>query len=279
LVQQVNTSPGPAGAQAISAKDMTDADRQAAIAANTHNDVGGPQDPAPADPSPDPSLIGGKFKSQEDLLAAYQALEKQNTQQNQAKPADPTATPADPAANPTDALAIKEAVTSATGDAGAFDAYTQEFAQNGKLADESYAALEAAGINREMVDFYIRGQQAVAADFTSQVFEATGGEEAYGQVTAWAAQNLTAAEQAAYNTAVNSGDAAQASLAATGLKARYDAANGSAPKLITGDATGAQATDVYTSFEEVARIMSSDDYKYNPGYRAKVDAKVKRSPI
>jgi len=266
---QVQTSDGPAAAVAVSAETLTDADRAAIIAANTHNG----EAPPPADPAaPDAGLIAGKFKTQEDFVAAYKALEAKNTQAAQAAAAT-AETPVDPTATPADPLTIDPAT-----EVAGFDVFAQEFETTGALADESYAKLAEQGISREMVDTYIRGQESAASEYTGAVFAAAGDEARYGEITKWAASNLNAAEQAAFNAAVTSGNKEQAALATSGLAARYAQANGNAPRLLTGDSAGAAASDVFDNYSQVTAAMSSTEYKTDPAFRAKIDAKVGRSP-
>ena len=264
---EVQTSNGPAAAVAISAENLSETEKAALLAVDNHNT---PQE-TPLEPVAEPTtpeLIGGKFKTQEDLLSAYQALESKSTKDNQTPPAEPAE----------GELTIQAAAEATTGDANAFDKYTEEFAQAGVLAETSYAELQSKGINRAMIDTYIRGQQAVADEFTSAVYEIAGDQEKYTQVTTWAAQNLTPGEQLAFNTAVESGNKEQAKLATSGLMARYNAANGSAPRLLTGDAAGAAASDVFDNYSQVTKVMTSTEYRTDPAYRAKVDAKIARSP-
>ena len=69
-----------------------------------------------------------------------------------------------------------------------------EFVEKGTLSDESYAALEAKGYNRVLVDGYIAGQVARAQALTNEVHAAVGGAEKYAAMTQWAAGKLSAAE-------------------------------------------------------------------------------------
>ena len=92
-----------------------------------------------------------------------------------------------------------------------------EYAENGKLNDESYQALEKSGIPKEYVDQFIEGQKAIGEQQTNTVKSMVGGDEAYNEMATWAAGNVSEGEKKAYNTAVNSKDMDTVKLAVDGL--------------------------------------------------------------
>ena len=104
-----------------------------------------------------------------------------------------------------------------------------------------------------------------------------GGEAQYKQMTSWAAANLKPAELTAFNGAVN-GTAEQMAMAVGSLRGRYEAANGSAPKLLAGGPTG--ATEGFASQAEQTAAINLKDaegrklYDRDPAYRAKVAARI-----
>ena len=112
-----------------------------------------------------------------------------------------------------------------------------EFDNTGELKPESYASLEKAGIPKEYVDQFIAGQLAMRDNLVSDVKNVAGGDDAYATMMQWASDNLAENEKAAYNNAVNSTDIESIKLAVTGLKARYEAANGIEPTLAKGKAS------------------------------------------
>jgi hypothetical protein len=89
---------------------------------------------------------------------------------------------------------------------------------------------------------------------------------------------MTDAEKSAYNTAVNSKNLETAKLAVIGLKAKYEAVNGSDPKLVEGKAS-ATGTDGYKSWAEVTTAMSDDRYQKDPAYQNMVKDKLSKSEI
>ena len=145
-----------------------------------------------ADGTPQEELIAGKFKSQEDLLNAYQELEKKMSQKQPEPDQSETETTqkSEPAAD------------------GSFTttAYEQEFVENGSLSDKSYSELEAKGFSRAQVDAYIKGQQAYASSLQNDIYSSVGGQENYMETINWASENMSPDIIKDYNDAVDSMD-------------------------------------------------------------------------
>jgi hypothetical protein len=226
-----------------------------------------------------PAWLPAKFKSAEDFAAAYTALEQKQSAAAPVVPATPAApTPGAVLAVPTDAdAAAAAAVEAAKGlDMSKLQA---EFVEKGDLTPETRAALEAKGYPKEMVDGYIAGQKALAADYDQSAFTAAGGQEEYGKLTTWAKTALSDGEKVAFNKAVTSGDKAQAAFAIAGLKARHTAAFGSQPSLVSGTNASGVSGEVYGSMAEVTADMKKPEYKKDPAFQAKVMAKLDRSNL
>lgn len=207
-----------------------------------------------------PAWLPEKFASPEDLAKAYQELE---TKQSHPVPEDGD-NEGDKARDLVDSAGLS------------FDGFATEFAETGELSDKSYEALAAKGITRDIVDQFIEGQAAQAQLFRSEVLGDLSDED-FDSMTSWAAEGgLSTAEVAAFNSQVEK-DAATAKLAISGLKARYDIANGVEPSLLKGDA--ATTGDVFRSSAELTAAMRDPRYKVDPAYRADVQAKLGRSSI
>lgn len=222
-------------------------------------------------PSEDrPQWLPEKFKSPEDMAKAYAELE---AKLGQPKQADTTATPDPAKATPEDA---EKALT----DKGLnMQDFSQEFAQKGELSPESYEKLAKAGYSKDLVDQFIEGQMARAAQFESSIKSEVGGNDAYVEMVTWAKANLSPAEIDAYNTAVSSGNPQQAKLAALGLRAQYEKANGSDPQRLLGGTNAASSSDVFESVAQLKEAMKDPRYKTDPAYRAKVQQKLGRSNV
>ena len=220
-----------------------------------------------------------KFKSVEDLAKSYSELEKKLGEQ----------TPKEETVDPVSATKLKEEAPKqensleiaedAVENAGLnFDTLAQEYAEKGQLGDESYKALEQSGIPKAYVDQFIAGQKAIGEQQTNNVKTMVGGEDAYNEMASWASKNMSDGEKKAYNAAVNSADMDTVKLAVDGLRAKYQAANGTEPNLVQGKATPV-AEQGYSSWAEVTEAMADPRYAKDPAYQAAVKAKIANSEI
>lgn len=245
--------------------------------------------PKPEDKKPEEQpLIAGKFKTQDDLIKAYNELQKKlgapkPPEGDAPKPGE--GEPKRPVVDPTRTnLEVKpEDKQSAQAqqvvkEAGLnWDELNSEWASSGELAEASYKKLEKAGIPKEMVDQFINGQIAAATLARNAVFETVGGEDNYTSIVQWAAKNMSAEEVAAYNGIVNGRDMAATKIAVAGLKARFDASNGSEPTLIGGD--GPSGSAGYKSAAELKRDMNDPRYASDAAFRKEVENKLRVSSI
>ena len=213
------------------------------------------------------------FDSVEALAKAYQELQagKATDPAKEEPEAEPEVTPKD--ATPEDAA-------QALADVGIdYNALSEEFNTTGALSEESYKTLaEKAGLDRETVDAYIAGQQAVVELTRMKAFDVAGGEKQYEAMSAWAQVSMSKAELQAYNKAV-SGTPDEVALAVAGLKAKYIAANGSNPTLLQGGSGPAQNTSGYESRAQLVEAMQDPRYAKDPAYRKSVEQKLAVSNI
>jgi hypothetical protein len=221
-------------------------------------------------PEDRPQWLPEKFKSPEDMAKAYAELE---AKLGQGKPAEPQVPPEPAKATPEDA-------DKALQDKGLnLQDFSKEFSEKGELSAESYEKLAKAGYDKNLVDQYIEGQRARAAQFESGIKSEVGGEQAYVDMVTWAKANLSPSEIDAYNAAVSTGNSDQAKLAALGLKMKFEKANGSDPQRLLSGQNSAQTSDVYESVAELKEAMKDPRYKNDPAYRAKVQQKLGRSNV
>lgn len=232
--------------------------------------------PAPK-PVARPAWLPAKFKDEEQMATAYAELEKKMGGGEAPKPAV-----VEPVVNP----AVKPVVAPAPDGlpdllkTAGFDyaAMTAEVQKNGDLSKESYDGLYAK-FGKQVVDQHISGLKASASVYAGKIFDMAGGTETYGKVMEWAKANVPAAEAAAFNTAVGSGDFAVAKLAVDGVMAKYNAAIGSEPALLNATSGLTSGVgDVYRSWAQITTDMRDPRYAKDPAYRADVEAKIGRSP-
>lgn len=217
-----------------------------------------PEGQPPQDPPAAPELIDGKFKSQEDLLKAYKELEsKLGT-----KPPEPD--------KPTNADAAKpEGTADAPVD---YSALTNEITSQGKLSDESRAKLTKMGLPDAMIDAHVSAIQAQAQAAMAVLENAAGGADALEEIRSWGAQNLTDSEKSFIQAQLSAGGE-MAKQAIASLKGRYAAANGTEPRLLSGQG-GTATGNGFRSVAEMTTAMRDPRYAADPAYRKDVENRI-----
>jgi hypothetical protein len=212
-------------------------------------------------------LIGGKFRSQEDLLKAYQELEKKQSQ-GEEEPAEETEE--EPAEEAPEVPPTEAALTRAS----------EEYAK-GELTDETIEELskmDSKDLIKAYVEFYSKNQQQQAVQVEAkEIYDSVGGEDAYQSMVAWAASNLSPDEITAYNEVTNTGSAAAVRFAVESLSNRYKNAEGYEAPLVTGSKS-APKVQGYRSHAELVADIGDPRYERDPAFRADVEAKLARSP-
>ncbi|WP_369933917.1 capsid assembly protein [Xanthomonas tesorieronis] len=210
----------------------------------------------------------GGYSSVEELVAAHAALK--------ATQVEPTGNSGLTAKKEEEASAGAEdkGDESATTDEAAADAlkaagldqtvFTKEFAETGTISAESFASLEKAGFQKDLVEVYLDGLKARQATYEASIFAPAGGKDGYTKLLQWAGKNLEDADIDAFNSAVTSGDAARAKLAVAGLAAQ---AKQGTPTLLTGKAGAADGVKPYASRAEVQEAIRNPKYRTDPAYR------------
>ena len=153
-------------------------------------------------------LIGGKFNTQEDLLKAYQELEK----------AEPGSADSDASAQPQTYTAEQaldvygEEIVNAVGEAGLNMADLMWQADNGGDISQHYDALaQAIGVPKQSSRTMsprlrrLRHLRAGVVDEASIINE-VGGQDAFNRLSDWARSNLSQQELADYNAVVDGGN-------------------------------------------------------------------------
>lgn len=243
---------------------------------------------APADPAtqtaenrPEPqkapeALIGGKFKTQDDLLKAYKELESKLGQPKELEKA-PEAEPkqGEPEANDeADDLTVKKAEAESQG--LDFAPFEKEFQEKGELTDASYEKLGKLGISRDMVEAYIAGQQHKAASVTQEAYQAAGGKEQFDALREWMATDaVTDEERDTFNRSVLSKNPVERRMAIQFMATRYQEVVGTEGNLIGGRAP---VGGNYESMAQMLEDLRNPKYKTDEAFRAMVDRKLERSP-
>lgn len=213
-----------------------------------------------------PAWLPEKFASPEKMAEAYAELERKQSAPPEAKPVAPPAAPASPDAS------VEGSLVSAGFD---LQALGKEYVENGNaLTPETMAALAAKGITADVVSTYAAAAKAQADAIVASITEAAGGADRFQAIYQWAGANLSKDDLDAYNSIMDAGKPAVSKLAFEGLLARYTAATGSDPKMITGEARSVTGVKPYASRAEITKDMARKDYREDPAYRAKVSQRL-----
>lgn len=221
---------------------------------------------AEATPADTSTLILGKFKDQEALIASYKELE--------AKLGTPPVVT--PVVTPPSADAHAQVAKAGLD----IQSLTEEFTANGKISNESMAALNAAGITAEQVGQYVAGQQAIVAQIATDLQAVAGGEKQLDTLLDWAKANATKAQKEAFDTALSTGNRELIKTALSGIKSGYETATGIDPKLVVKSegAPGNSGPQPFASTAEMTTAMKDARYKRGDrAYIASVEARVKAS--
>ena len=230
-----------------------------------------------------PAWLPEKFKSAEDMAKAYAELERKQGGAKQEPAEEPEPEPeAEKPAEVTYGAAVDAVLDKAGIKPADLNAHWQ---QHGEISPEHFAAFEAAGYPKPLVEAYIRGikeqaeapakQQAAAQSVVEQaVFEAVGGQEAYDALRNWAAEKLSDEALHAYNTAVSGTDQHIAALAVRGLMAQRAQEGGA--KLVFGNSM-AKAVGGYSNMEEQMRAYTKARESGDPRQMAAYEQRALRS--
>jgi hypothetical protein len=225
----------------------------------------------------DVSLIGGKFKSQEDLLKAYEELQKKlgsNTPEEEEEPSEEQ-----PGASEEVTEEAPEEVE-VTETVNYMNELSREYEEKGELSEEAIERLSSLDPKDLIKSYLAYQQQATQAQLqqseVNAIMDSVGGADAYGEITSWAASNLPAEEVAQFNAVTNSGNAAAIRFAVEALNNRYRQAEGYEAPLVTGRKAAPKAKG-YRSQAELARDIADPRYSSDPAFRMDVEEKLARS--
>jgi hypothetical protein len=105
-----------------------------------------------------------------------------------------------------------------------------------------------------------------------------GGDAEYSNLIDWAEKNMTANEQAMYDSVISKGDRVACYFAIQYAHSRYRDAVGEDGRLLAGKPPSASG-DVYKSQAELVSAMGDPRYDRDPAYRRDVQEKLERSDL
>ena len=226
-------------------------------------------------------LLAGKYRSTEDLEAAYLSLQKKLGQEEEVdyestdegyeeeEESDEEVSPYAPATS-----LINEASE-------------EYYANDGTLSEETiekFSEMSSQDLVNAYIEIQSKNPQAnpqgieMSDAQVNSVMNAAGGEANYNRIVEWAASNLDNRSIDAFDSVVDSGNPAAINIAFAGLQSRYEDANGYEGRMLSGKAASSGG-DLYRSQAELVAAMSDPRYDTDPAYRADVVEKLNQSDL
>ncbi len=227
----------------------------------------------------DVSLIAGKFKSQEDLVKAYEELQKRMGQ----SPSEDEEEPSEEPVEATEETPEEEKVE-VDENVKNFVEISSRFDQSGSLTEEDMATLSEMD-SKTLIETYfkyhavqtgVQQQTAATQAEMKSIRDSVGGDDAYGEMIQWAGQNLSETEIDQFNAVVKTNNPAAIRYAVESLGNRFRSSEGFEAPLVTGRKAPSKG-NTFRSQAELARAISDPRYSTDPAYRQDVEEKLARS--
>tara|TARA_B100000405_G_scaffold90104_1_gene62595 strand:- start:312 stop:1154 length:843 start_codon:yes stop_codon:yes gene_type:complete len=239
-------------------------------------------------------MLAGKYKSAEDLEAAYLELQKKL---GQSESTEETAEPEseyqmyndDGAVNYDTANELYGEQLGNLFKDNNIDPFemNQYFAENGgTLSEDMYSQLGKAGLTKEVVDNYLAGvRNEVGIESAEPVLSESeikdlknlaGGERGYDNLMEWAGQNLDQEAIKDFDDVLATGNKSAIKFAITALMGKYEDSQGRDSKIVTGKES---STETYRSMAEVVRDMNKPEYQNDEAFRDDVIRKLSASNL
>jgi hypothetical protein len=224
------------------------------------------------------SQYAGKFKSAEDLEKAYLELQKKLGQKetDDSSPTDENESDDGDAGD--DSQKDESPVTKRV--SFLKEASEEYYSNDNQLKPETIEKLKEMP-SEELIEAYLQlqkenpvaQQQTLSEDAAKNIVASVGGQDAYNDTLAWAADNLKPEEVAAYDNVVNSGNKDAIFFAVQALNQRYKDSVGFEGQQISGKAPKATVKG-FRSNAELAAAIGDRRYRTDPAYRYDVEQKL-----
>lgn len=155
-----------------------------------------------------------------------------------------------------------------------------EYEADNKLSDASYAALEKAGYSRHFIDSYIQGQESIAEKFVTQVVDYAGGKERFDKIVKHMKASSPESVESLFEAMERQDLKAIRTMLNLGMQSHTKKFGKAPARNLTKAAPStpakraSQAVQGYASRQEMVSDMSKSEYRLDPAFRAKVEAKV-----
>jgi hypothetical protein len=225
----------------------------------------------------DHTQYAGKFKSAEDLEKAYLELQKKlGTKEEGVEDDSVQEETIEPE---------QEEVQSPVSKRVDFlkEASDEYYSNDNELKPETIQKLKEMP-SEELIEAYLELQknnpvakaQPLSDDAAKTIVDSVGGQNAYNDTLAWAADNLKPEEVAAYDNVVNSGNKDAIFFAVQALNQRYKDSVGFEGQQISGRAPKSTVKG-FRSNAELANAISDPRYRNDPAYRYDIEQKLAAS--
>lgn len=228
------------------------------------------------DENNDVSLIGGKFKSQDDLLNAYNELQKklgQDTPEETDEATEEVEEAPEEAPTEDQSEVVKQ-------NTDYMVELQKAYGDNGELPEEAIEHFSKMD-PKDLIQSYLAYSSKTRAGTVQQseinaIKGTVGGEEAYNDMLDWARTNLNADEISDFNAVTGTGNVAAIKFAVDSLGNRWKSDVGYEAPLVTGKGASSRALS-YRSNAELSRDIADPRYQNDPAFRQDVEAKLSRS--
>ena len=239
------------------------------------------------------NMLAGKYKSAEELESAYLELQKKLGDAPATEEAEPETEyqlyTDDGKVNYDTANELygeQLGNTFKDNDIDPFEMNKHFVENNGTLSDEMIDKLGAAGLNKELVESYLKGvrdelgfqppQPMLSDAEVSEIKGIANGEEGYQSLMEWAGNNLDQDDIKNYDDVLATGNKSAIKFAVKALMGQYEDANGRDSKIVTGKQS---PQDSYRSMAEVVRDMNKPEYTQDEAFRDDVLRKLSASNL
>ena len=243
-------------------------------------------------------MLAGKYKSVEDLEAAYNELQKK-LGDKPTETAEDTAEPAteyqfytdDGSVNYDTANEVYGEKLGNTFKENGIDPFEMnEYfdKNNGTLSDEMIEKLGEAGLSKPMVEAYLKGlrgelgypqenaEPILSESEVDEVKAIAGGSEGHDALMEWAGENLSKEDAKNYDDVLATANKSAIKFAVKALMGQYEDSQGRDSRIVTGKES---STENYRSMAEVVRDMNKPEYQTDEAFRDDVLRKLSASNL
>ena len=230
-------------------------------------------------------LLAGKYKTAEELEKAYGELQKKLGEKG-SEDSETTGESDDTPESKEETEEKEETKETSPAVVLINEASAEYWDNDQKLSPETIEKFSSMSTT-DLLNGYLEVQKNAPAgnsvpDLTEAdinvVKNSVGGESEYGKIVSWAKENMPDADSQAFDDLVSTGNVGAIRLAAQGLQAKYNDANGYEGRMLSGKSPKT-SEDTFRSQAELVKAMSDPRYEDDPAYRQDLIEKLDRSDV